>query len=106
MKVTQKLLISGLLLASVQTAFAARDELDELRQSGIAADEWQLIRNDKRHSIMQYVKRDLGKTLRSFKIEYEVDGTLDTISRVSFDFPNYKRWYYQIKEAKVLDGIH
>ena len=59
MKVTQKLLISGLLLASVQTAFAARDDdLNEFRQSGIAADEWQLIRNDKRHSIMQYVKRD------------------------------------------------
>jgi hypothetical protein len=106
MKVTQKLLISGLLLTSVQMAFAARDDdLNEFRQSGIAADEWQLIRNDKRHSIMQYVKRDLGKTLRSFKIEYEVDGTLDTISRVSFDFPNYKRWYYQIKEAKVLKKV-
>ena len=83
MKITQKVLVYGLLLTSVQMAFAARDDdLSDLRQSGIAADEWQLIRNDKRHSIMQYVKRDLGKTLRSFKIEYEVDGTLDTISRV------------------------
>lgn len=106
MKVTQKLLISGLLLATAQTAFAARDDdLNEFRQSGIAADEWQLIRNDKRHSIMQYVKRDFGKSLRSFKIEYEVDGTLDTISRVTFDFPTYKRWYYQIKEAQVLKKV-
>ena len=105
MKITQKFLVYGFLLLSAQTVFAARDELDELRESGIAANEWQLIRNDKRHNIMQYVKRDLGKSLRSFKIEYEVDGTLDTISRVTFDFPSYKRWYYQIKEARVLKKV-
>lgn len=107
MKMTQKVLVYGLLLTSAQAVLAARgdDDLNDLRQSGIATDEWQLIRNDKRHDIMQYVKRDLGKTLRSFKIEYEVDGTLDTISRVTFDYPNYKRWYYQIKEARVLKKV-
>ena len=56
MKITQKVLVYGLLLTSVQMAFAARDDdLSDLRQSGIAADEWQLIRNDKRHNITQYV---------------------------------------------------
>lgn len=83
---------------------AADDDLNELR--GAPDDnEWQLIKNDRRHQIKLYAKRDLGKRLRSFRVEYEAEGSLDALARVSFDLPNYPRWFFQMKEAKLLKRV-
>ena len=85
--------------------FAASDDLDDLRSSKIAQDEWRLIKQDRAHDIKAYDKRDLGKNLRSFKVEYEVETDLDTIARVYFDFYNYRKWFYQVQEAKLLKKV-
>ncbi|MBH1969586.1 hypothetical protein FK216_00065 [Moraxellaceae bacterium AER2_44_116] len=85
--------------------FAANDDLDDLRTSNIAQDEWRLIKQDRAHDIKAYDKRDLGKNLRSFKVEYEVETDLDTIARVYFDFDNYRKWFYQVQEAKLLKKV-
>lgn len=96
----------ALMLAVSQTAFAARDnDLEELRQGSADPTEWQLIKKDKRHGITAWGRRDEGKSLRSFKIEYEVEGSLDDIARVTFDLPNYKRWYYQLVDARLLKRV-
>lgn len=83
---------------------AADDDLNELR--GAPDDnEWQLIKNDRRHQIKLYVKRDLGKRLRSFKVEYEAEGSLNALARLSFDLSSYPRWFFQMKEAKLLKRV-
>lgn len=98
--------LPALMFAVSQTALAARDsDLDELRDGAADSNQWQVVKKDKRHGITAWARREDGKSLRSFKIEYEVEGTLDDIARVSFDLPNYKRWYYQIKEARLLKRV-
>lgn len=97
-----QLLILALLTTS---AFAANDDLDDLRSSKQALDEWRLIKHDKIRNIKAYDKRDLGKNLRSFKIEYEIEADLDDIARVYFDFDNYKKWFYQVLDSKLLKKV-
>ncbi|HEX5362154.1 MAG TPA: hypothetical protein VFW49_13885, partial [Fluviicoccus sp.] len=98
--------LPALMLAVSQTASAARDnDLEDLRQGSADPTEWQVIKKDKRHGITAWGRREEGKSLRSFKIEYEVEGTLNDIARVTFDLPNYNRWYYQLKEARLLKRV-
>lgn len=96
--------ISLLALLSVNV-FAASDDLDDLRSSKIAQDEWRLIKQDRAHDIQAYDKRDFGKNLRAFKVDYEVETSLDDIARVYFDFDNYRKWFYQVQEAKLLKKV-
>ena len=86
-------------------ALAANDDLDDLRTSNIARDEWRLIKQDRAHDIQAYDKRDFGKSLRAFKVDYEVETTLDDIARVYFDFENYRKWFYQVQEAKLIKKV-
>ena len=101
----QRIAQLSLLAVLSVNAFAANDDLDDLRTSNIAQDEWRLIKQDRAHDIKAYDKRDLGKNLRSFKVEYEVETDLDTIARVYFDFDNYRKWFYQVQEAKLLKKV-
>ena len=91
--------LSLLALLSVNV-FAANDDVDDLRTSNIARDEWRLIKQDRAHDIQAYDKRDFGRSLRAFKVDYEVETTLDDIARVYFDFENYRKWFYQVQDAK------
>ena len=86
-------------------ALAANDDLDDLRTSNIARDEWRLIKQDRAHDIQAYDKRDFGKSLRAFKVDYEVETTLDDIARVYFDFENYRKWFYQVQDAKLIKKV-
>lgn len=101
----QRIAQLSLLAVLSVNVFAASDDLDDLRSSKIAQDEWRLIKQDRAHDIKAYDKRDLGKNLRSFKVEYEVETDLDTIARVYFDFDNYRKWFYQVQEAKLLKKV-
>ena len=96
--------ISLLALLSVNV-FAANDDLDDLRSSNIARDEWRLIKQDRAHGIRAYDKRDFGKSLRAFKVDYDVETNFDDIARVYFDFENYKKWFYQVQEARILKKV-
>lgn len=85
--------------------YAANDDLEFLRQSAQKSNEWRLIKYDKIRNIKAYDKRETGQNLRSFKVEYEVEGNLDDIARVYFDFDNYNRWFYELISAKLLTKI-
>ncbi len=103
---SHRLGLAFILLLNAHNAMAARDDdLDDLRRSEVASDKWQIIKQDNLHNITAYARREQGKSLRSFKVEVEVDANLDTISRVTFDLPNYKRWFYQVKEARLLKKV-
>ena len=96
--------LSLLALLSVNV-FAANDDVDDLRTSNIARDEWRLIKQDRAHDIQAYDKRDFGRSLRAFKVDYEVETTLDDIARVYFDFENYRKWFYQVQDAKLIKKV-
>jgi len=99
-------MISVMLLAMLSmNVWAANEDLDDLRASNQAKDEWRLIKDDKTRKIKAYDKRDEGKTLRSFKVEYEVEEDFDTLARVYFDFEKYTEWYYQVISAKLVRKV-
>jgi hypothetical protein len=85
--------------------YAANEDLDALRAASTPQNEWRLIKYDKSRNIKAYDKRDEGKSLRSFKVEYEVEESFETLAKVYFDFENYKEWYYEVIEAKLVKKI-
>jgi hypothetical protein len=85
--------------------YAANEELDTLRASSMPQNEWRLIKDDKTRNVKAYDKRDEGKSLRSFKVEYEVEESFETLAKVYFDFENYKEWYYEVIEAKLVKKV-
>lgn len=90
----------------INNAFAAKDDLDDLRSSGSSFDGWRVIKKDRLRDIITYDKRDVGKSIRSFKVEYEVDNvSLDDIARVYFDFEKYPKWYFEVQDVKLLRKI-
>ncbi|RZU38362.1 hypothetical protein EV700_2293 [Fluviicoccus keumensis] len=99
-------LLRHLLCVSLLTsgiAWAANEELDELRASD--SNEWQQVKNDKYHHIKTWSKREDGKRIRSFKVEAVMDSSLEAIARATFDFENYPRWYFKMKQSKVLKQV-
>ena len=105
-----KKLLSTLLVMSLCGAIptitqAAIDDLEDLR-SGQAAKEWRLLKHDKRLNIKSYDKRDdQNSGVRSFKLDVIVNGSLDTIGRIYFDIENYTRWFWTVRDAKLLKKI-
>jgi len=85
------------------TALAANEDLDELRSSD--SNEWQQVKNDRYHQIKTWSKREDGKRIRSFKIEATMDTSLEAIARATFDFDNYPRWYFKMKQSRVLKQV-
>ncbi|PTQ91366.1 START domain-containing protein [Agitococcus lubricus] len=86
-------------------SYAANEDLDDLRAPSLPAAEWRLIKNDKTRNIKVYDKREEGKTLRSFKAEYEVEESFETLAKVYFDFESYKDWYYEVIDSKLLKKV-
>lgn len=80
------------------------DDLDELR--GISAySEWQLVKNDARRNIKAWTKREDGKSVRSFKLDYLVDAPFMTLARVYLDIESYTRWFWTVREARILKKV-
>lgn len=82
------------------TAHALDDDLEEFRVK--LTNEWTQVRNDRLHNIKTYAKQEDGKRFRSFKVEAVMNTSLETITRVLLDFENYGRWYWEVREAKLL----
>ena len=82
------------------TAYALDDDLQEFRVK--LSNEWTQVRNDRLHNIKTYAKQEDGKRFRSFKVEAVMNTSLETITRVLLDFENYGRWYWEVREAKLL----
>ena len=80
------------------------DDLDELRGTNSFSD-WQLVKHDTRRNIKAYTKREDGKGIRSFKLDYLVDAPFMTLARVYLDFDNYTRWFWTARETHILKKV-
>lgn len=102
-----KKILAGLLLCSSLplTALAARDDLDELRDSGVNKNEWRLSKYDKLRDIKVYVKNDEGKNIRSFKVEAMFNYPVEDLARLQADVDSYSKWYFTTLESKLLKKV-
>lgn len=92
------------ILATASVADAAdENDLDELQSR--MGNEWVLVKNDRRHQIKAWIKQEYGKRTRSFKIESTLPGKLESYVRLTLDYDNIKKWYYEVSESKLLKKI-
>lgn len=80
------------------------DGLDEITVK--LGNEWQLVKYDPRRGIKAYAKLEDDKRFRSFKVEATINSSIDVIGRVLFDFDNYPRWYWQVKNIQLLKRVN
>lgn len=80
------------------------DDLLELRGTQ-PFNEWELVKNDSKRNIKAYSKREDGKRIRSFKLDYLIDAPLQVLGRVYLDVDNYTRWFWQVRDAKILKKV-
>lgn len=104
MKIIANRLLPWLLLFSLSTAYAD-SELDELRGYKNLGNEWQVKKNDRLHQITTYVKQEDDKKYRSFKVEAEINASMDAIAKATFDIDSYTKWFWKVREAKMLQKI-
>lgn len=84
-------------------SYAEDDDLEHLQVK--LTNQWQLIKNDKRHNIKTYAKQEDGRPFRSFKVESTLDGSMNDIVQILANFDNYKKWYWETKDSKLLKTI-
>ena len=96
------ILMVSWLLIGVQ-ACAADDELGDLQSP--LTNEWRLVRDDQRHNIQSYIKREDGLTYRSFRVTAVLDCNPKAIYKVLLDFENYQKWYWEVKNIKLLSRL-
>ncbi len=102
----KKLLLGTMLCLSLPTtALAARDDLDEIRDSGFKKNEWRMSRHDKMRGIKVFVKNEEGKNIRSFRVEATFDSPIEDLARVQADVDNYTKWYFAVLDAKLLKKV-
>ena len=99
-KITLALMIGAL----SNSAFAIK-ALEDLRAEAETKDGWRLAKYDRRHNIKAYVKNEDGKSIRSFKVEALFDYPIDVVARLQSDVDNYKRWYFEVLESKLLKKV-
>ena len=103
-KLMMILLLSFVSAAHVPSAFARDDnELDEITVQ--LGNKWRIVKNDTRRGIKAYAKLENDKRFRSFKVEAMLNTSIDVLGRVLFDFDNYFKWYWQVKDIKLLKKI-
>ena len=97
-KIAAVLLSLTLLNGVAVTAHAdSDDDLDNLRGTSPFSD-WRLIKHDVRRNIKAYDKRDdQSSGVRSFKLDVIVDGSLETLKKVS----DTEFYYYLQHDAPV-----
>jgi hypothetical protein len=104
MKKASQKLIPWLLLLCFSSAYAD-SELDELRGYKSLGNEWRIQKNDRLHQITTYIKQEDDKKYRSYKIEAELNASMEAIAKVSFDIDGYTKWFWKVREAKMLRKI-
>ena len=66
---------------------------------------WIPAKNDAKKNIKTWYKSEDGKKIRSFKVDTLLNGSLITVAHVFLDIDNYTRWFWQVREAKVVQKI-
>ncbi len=99
------ILVAGLLAAAAQPVLAADDDLRELRSARSDKGEWEQIRYDSIREIRTFGKQEDGKRIRSFRGVATFDASLETLARIHFDIENYKKWFYETKDGKLLKKV-
>ena len=79
------------------------ENLDELQLK--LTDHWQLIKNDRIHNIRSYAKLESGKRFRSFRVEAFINASPESLTRCFLDFSNYSRWYWSVRESRLLKQV-
>ncbi|PTQ89515.1 hypothetical protein [Agitococcus lubricus] len=104
-KMLQLTLICSVFLMGAQPVLAKNEDndLDELTVQ--LGNEWRIVKDDKRRAIKSYAKLENDKRFRSFKVEAVMNTSIDVIGRVLFDFDNYYKWYWQVKDIKLLKKV-
>jgi hypothetical protein len=97
-------LVLGALLLPMTLVRAAESDLAEL-QVRAAGHDWLLIKSDTRHGIKTYAKQEEGKRVRSFKVDAVLEGSLENYIRMLLDAENFKRWYFQVSDSKLLKKV-
>lgn len=93
-----------LLLASPGVRAAGDDDgLDEFQTR--LGKEWQLVRFDTKRNIKTWVRQEDGKTFRTFKVQAELEGSMEAVARLMLDFPGYEKWYWQVLESRLLKQV-
>lgn len=100
----QTLLMLMTISFSASNTYAANDDIDDLRNDP-HANEWKVVKVDKSHKITAYDKRNLNQSIRSLKVEFEIDGSLTDIATVAFDYENYKKWWWEILDCRLLKKV-
>ena len=95
-------IILSLCLLSMHS-YADDDDLEHLQIK--LTNQWQLIKHDKRRDIKTYAKQEDGRRFRSFKVESTLNGSMKDVVRILADFENYKRWYWETKDSKLLQTV-
>ncbi len=78
----------------------ADDDMDDLRTK--LGHEWMLMKNDRLRNIKTYARLEDGKQYRSFKIEAELDTSVEALTRVLLDFDSYTKWYWKTRESRLV----
>lgn len=103
-KLFTTLLMAVLTLSPVMAASADDDgNLDEFQTR--FGSEWRQIRHDAKRNITTWMRQEDGKTFRSFKVQAELEGSMDAVTRLMLDFPGYDKWYWQVMESKLLKQV-
>lgn len=88
-------------LAATAPAWADDEEgLDEFRDK--LGTEWVMVKNDRRHNIRTYARREDGKRYRSMKVEATLDASLGAVARVLYDMENYPRWFWKTRVSRMV----
>jgi len=84
------------------TSYADQEDLNNLQQQ---TQDWYIVKQDNTRHITTYAKREDGQTIRSFKIDAEVDASLGTLASIHFDIANIKKWYWETTESKLISKV-
>ena len=96
--------LAALILSLLPLAAAAdSDDIDEL-QNRLGKD-WVEVRDDRLHSIRTWIKQEDHRRFRSFKVDAVLDGSLEAYARVLLDFDNYRKWYWEVMESRLLKKV-
>lgn len=98
------------LLLAATTSYAAKNDDDDdtteyLPYNEKVVKEWSLIKDDKRHQIKTFSKKEDGYRFRSFKVQGVLNGSLEAAARCQFDIENIPSWYMNVTEAKLLKRV-
>ncbi|MBH1969833.1 hypothetical protein FK216_01315 [Moraxellaceae bacterium AER2_44_116] len=99
----KKLLLVGYLTLVSQDGFADENDINDFRTPFGTG--WQLEKEDRTRQISSHTRQEVGKRFRSFKGEVIVNASMKTMALILFNFDNYPKWFWQVREAHLLQKI-